>query len=114
MANVTKQDLIHRVTSSTGFVKSKVRVVVEQLLDLVGESLSEGNSIEIRGFGTFVNKERKSRPARNPKTGETVLLQSRLMPTFKFSAELKSAIAASEAIQQANENRSATQKIEAL
>lgn len=93
VANVTKQDLIQDVTSATGFVKNKVRVVVEQFLDLVGESLAEGNSIEIRGFGTFVNKERKARPARNPKTGETVYLQQRTIPTFKFSADIKAAIA---------------------
>ena len=93
VANVTKQDLIQDVTSATGFVKNKVRVVVEQFLDLVGESLAEGNSIEIRGFGTFVNTERKARPARNPKTGETVYLQQRTIPTFKFSADIKAAIA---------------------
>lgn len=95
VANVTKQDLIQDVTSATGIVKNKVRVVVEQFLDLVGESLAEGNSIEIRGFGTFINKERKARPARNPKTGEIVYLQQRVIPTFKFSADIKAAIAES-------------------
>ncbi len=87
--------MIQDVTSATGIVKNKVRVVVEQFLELVGESLAEGNSIEIRGFGTFVNKERKARPARNPKTGEIVYLQQRIIPTFKFSTDIKTAIAES-------------------
>ncbi len=93
MANATKQDLIQDVTCATGIVKSKVRVVVEQFLDLVGESLAEGNTIEIRGFGTFARKERKARPARNPRTGETVYLESRSILAFKFSADVKAAVA---------------------
>lgn len=92
MANVTKQDLIQDVTCATGIVKNRVRVVVEQLLDLVGESLSEGNSIEIRGFGTFAPKVRKARPVRNPRTGEALYLQQRTVSAFKFSSELKAAI----------------------
>lgn len=92
VANVTKQDLIQDVTCATGIVKNRVRVVVEQLLDLVGESLSEGNSIEIRGFGTFAPKVRKARPVRNPRTGEALYLQQRTVSAFKFSSELKAAI----------------------
>lgn len=101
MANATKQDLILDVTQSTGIVKNKVRIVVEQFLDFVGESLSEGHSIELRGFGTFSNKVRKARPARNPKTGETILLGDRIVPTFKYSADLKAAIAKASAELQA-------------
>lgn len=85
--------MIQDVTCATGIVKSKVRVVVEQFLDLVGESLAEGNTIEIRGFGTFARKERKARPARNPRTGETVYLESRSILAFKFSADVKAAVA---------------------
>ena len=99
VANRTKQDLIQSVSRSTGIVKNKVRVVLEQFLDFVGESLVEGNSIEIRGFGTFANKVRKARPVRNPRTGEPVFLKSRTIPTFKFSAELKAAIARSVELQ---------------
>lgn len=93
--NTTKQDLIQDITSATGIVKSKVRIVVDQFLDVVGESLAEGNTIELRGFGTFVRKERKARPARNPKTGETVYLQPRSILTFKFSSDVKDAISKS-------------------
>ena len=89
---MTKQDLIQDVAQSTGFVRSDIRQVFEQLLCLVGETLREGHTIEIRGFGTFAVKERKSRPARNPRTGEEVLLLDRSVPTFKFSADLKERI----------------------
>lgn len=93
MANATKQDLIQDVTCATGIVKSKVRVVVEQFFDVVAESLTEGNTIELRGFGTFARKEREARPARNPRTGETVYLDSRSVIAFKFSTDIKTAVA---------------------
>ncbi|MCK9181635.1 MAG: integration host factor subunit beta [Fibrobacteraceae bacterium] len=91
--NKTKQDLIQEVACSTGIIRSEIKIVVEQLLGLVGESLADRRSIEIRGFGTFICKERKARPARNPRTGEEVLLQKRTIPAFKFSSEVKAAIA---------------------
>lgn len=98
MANITKQSLIQDIAKSTGFVRNDIKVVVEQFLDLLGEKLVEGNTIEIRGFGTFACKPRKARPARNPRTGETVLIEERLVPTFKFSNDIKDKINALEAI----------------
>jgi nucleoid DNA-binding protein len=90
--NVTKQDLIQDVAQSTGFVRADIRTVLENFLSMVGETLRHGNTIEIRGFGTFSVKGRKSRPARNPRTGEEVLLEDRSVPLFKFSADLKERI----------------------
>lgn len=92
MPNITKQSLIQDIAKSTGFVRNDIKTVVEQFLDLVGEKLIEGNTIEIRGFGTFACKPRKARPARNPRTGETVLIEERMVPTFKFSNDIKDKI----------------------
>lgn len=90
--NITKQSLIQEIAKSTGFVRGDIKTVVEQFLELVGEKLVDGNTIEIRGFGTFACKPRKARPARNPRTGETVLIDERLVPTFKFSNDIKDKI----------------------
>ena len=98
MANITKQSLIQEIAKSTGFVRNDIKIVVEQFLDLLGEKLIEGNTIEIRGFGTFACKPRKARPARNPRTGETVLIDERLVPTFKFSNDIKDKINSLEGI----------------
>ena len=98
MPNVTKQSLILDIAKSTGLARNDIKVVVEQLLDLVGEKLIDGNTIEIRGFGTFACKPRKARPARNPRTGETVLIEERLVPTFKFSNDIKDKINSLEGI----------------
>lgn len=98
MPNVTKQSLIQEIAKSTGFVRNDIKTVIEQFLDLVGEKLIEGNTIEIRGFGTFACKPRKARPARNPRTGETVQIEERMVPTFKFSNDIKDKINSLEGI----------------
>ena len=95
MANTTKHDIIASVAKYTGLTQADTKIVVEELLQTVGTILEEGKSIEIRGFGTFYTKERKPRPARNPKTGEVVPLHRRVVPLFKYSSELKRKIAQS-------------------
>lgn len=96
MANITKQDLIQEIAKSTGFIRTDIKAVVEQFLGIVSTKLVEGRSIELRGFGTFACKARKSRPARNPRTGEEVLLADRIVPTFKFCNEVKARLNANE------------------
>jgi len=98
VANITKQSLIQEIAKSTGFVRNDIKIVIEQFLDLLGEKLIEGNTIEIRGFGTFACKSRKARPARNPRTGETVYIDERFVPTFKFSNDIKDRINSLEGI----------------
>ncbi|KMQ50878.1 Integration host factor beta subunit [Chitinispirillum alkaliphilum] len=93
MANTTKHDLIASVSKTTGLTQGDSKIVIEELLETISSILEEGHNIEIRGFGTFYTKERKPRPARNPKTGEVVPLQRRVVPLFKYSSELKKKIA---------------------
>lgn len=93
MANTTKHDLIADVSRYTGLTQADTKIVVEELLETIALTMEAGKSIEIRGFGTFYTKVRKPRPARNPKTGEVVPLLKRVVPLFKYSSELKKAIA---------------------
>lgn len=92
MSNITKQDIVQEIARSTGFIQSDIRGVVEEFLGTVARFLEEGRSIEIRGFGTFSLKDRKPRPARNPRTGEEVYLCERKAPIFKFSSDIKKKI----------------------
>lgn len=95
MANTTKHDIIASVSKLTGLTQADTKIVVEELLQTIGKILEDGRCIEIRGFGTFYTKERKPRPARNPKTGEVVPLHKRVVPLFKYSSELKKRISVS-------------------
>jgi len=95
VANTTKHDLIASVSKFTGLTQADTKIVVEEFLETISKTLEENRTIEIRGFGTFYTKERKPRPARNPKTGDVVPLPRRKVPLFKYSSELKKKISAS-------------------
>lgn len=89
MKNVTKQDLIQEASRSSGRSQAETRGVVEEFMKVVTEMLEAGKMIEIRGFGTFYAKERKPRPARNPRTGEICPLGLRRVALFRFSPDVR-------------------------
>lgn len=89
MANTTKFDIVEEIAQETGLTQADTKIVVEALLDTISQYVEQGHTIEIRGFGTFYSKERKPRPARNPRTGEVVPLPTRVVPLFKYSSDLK-------------------------
>ena len=70
---VTKYDLVEAVYKDTNYERKMVQDVADRLLDEIKQSLGNGNTIELRGFGTFEPRLRKGRSrARNPKTGEVL------------------------------------------
>jgi len=88
---VTKLDIIKSVSKDTGISPEAVSSVLGEFLDSVKECLVQRKTIEIRGFGTFIPKYRKPRPARNPKMpDQVVMLPNRVVPVIKFSSQLKS------------------------
>jgi integration host factor subunit beta len=64
-------------------------LVVKSILDEMAKCLSEGDRIEIRGFGSFEINQRNARIARNPRTGEKVLVPEKPVPHFKAGLELR-------------------------
>jgi DNA-binding protein HU-beta len=87
--NITKADIVDKVAAGTGLTKLETEAIVEGFLKTVIETLREGNSIEIRGFGSYKVKRKKARQARNPKSGEQVFVPEHYVPTFKFSKDFK-------------------------
>jgi DNA-binding protein HU-beta/integration host factor subunit beta len=65
------------------------KVGVDAFFWVVNDFWNQGKTMEIRGFGTFITKNRKPRPARNPKSGEVIQLYKRRVPLIKFSTEVK-------------------------
>jgi integration host factor subunit beta len=63
--------------------------VVNMIIENICKALSEGDKVELRGFGSFKVKSRNPRKARNPRTGESVDVPAKLVPFFKASNELK-------------------------
>lgn len=82
---MTKADLVDELHEVTGLTKTDLKVVVDELIRIIKESVVEGKSIQLRRFGTFKTKERKARVARNPRTGEKVDVPRKYVPVFKVS-----------------------------
>src|SRR5512138_2568146 len=91
---MTKADLVEEISTKTGVSKNHTALIVDDLLEAISKALSDGQHLEIRGFGTFKVRERRARRARNPRSGEEVLVPAKLVPVFKPSKELKALIAA--------------------
>ncbi len=92
---MTKADLVEQVADAIGpgITKKDCALVVDGLLNAIKNALAEQQNIEIRGFGTFKVRKRKSRMARNPRTGEAVEVPARVVPIFKPSKDLRSQVA---------------------
>ena len=86
---MTKADIVDVIASATGLTKVETEAVVDGFIQTVINSMKEGKNIEIRGFGSFKVKKRKGRMARNPRTGEQVMVDEHFVPIFKVSKELK-------------------------
>lgn len=89
---MTKADIVDIIASATGLTKVETEAVVDGFISTVINALKEGKNIEIRGFGSFKVKKRKGRIARNPRTGEQVVVNEHYVPLFKVSKDLKHAV----------------------
>ena len=87
---MTKSELIEILLKEQSHLKHEdVELAVKTILDLMGQSLADGERIEIRGFGSFCLHYRPPRIGRNPKSGEPVTLSEKHVPHFKPGKELR-------------------------
>jgi DNA-binding protein HU-beta len=86
---MNKKELIKAVVEATGLPKKDVTVAVDSVFDTIISALSQGKDVKISGFGTFKVKERAARKARNPQSGEEIMIEARKVPTFKPAKQLK-------------------------
>ncbi len=91
----TKVDLVNAIARKTGLTKNETESVVNSLFESIIDSLKAGNRIEIRGFGSFNIRHKNQRLARNPRTGEKVMVDPKNVPSFKISREFKQAVSES-------------------
>jgi len=87
---MTKAQLIEKVSEKvTHLTKRQTELIVNSVFNHIKQSLAHGDKIEIRGFGSFRLRHRRSREGRNPKTGTTVHVPAKRVPFFKAGKELK-------------------------
>ena len=87
-----KSDLIERIARDLKMNYDLAQLVVSNIFDSMSEALSRGESIEIRGFGSFSVRYYPARAGRNPKSGEQVSVPPRKKPFFKVGKELKNRV----------------------
>src|ERR1700677_1381330 len=93
MANLTKRDLVVRISNETGMVQQDVLNVIQRTLDHLIESLAQGQAVELRNFGVFEVKLRKARVGRNPNRPEhDVPIPPRAVVKFKAGKEMKAQV----------------------
>lgn len=87
---MTKAELIEKVTERMNSLTTKqTEVVVNMIFDSIKDALAKGEKVEIRGFGSFRVRNRRSREGRNPKTGTAVSVPPKKVPFFKTGKELR-------------------------
>ena len=90
---MTKRDLVVKIAKETGIIQSDVADIVQRTLDSIAGELIAGNDIELRNFGVFEIKVRKSRKGRNPNQPENeVVIPERAVVKFRAGKELKDAV----------------------
>lgn len=85
----TKNDIVNDIYKQGRYERQEILAIIDCFINELKNSLSEGKTIELRGFGTLEPRLRKREVARNPKTGEIVTVDPHYVATFRAGQELK-------------------------
>jgi integration host factor subunit alpha len=86
---MTKADLVKIMCEKMGFASKESMEIVDQVFDILKETLEGGEKIKISSFGNFVVRQKRPRKGRNPKTAEEMVISGRKVVTFKPSPVLR-------------------------
>ena len=90
---MNKAELINAVAASADCSKKDAEAVITAALDTITAALTEGEKVQLVGFGSFEVKKRAARIGRNPKTKESIEIPASVVPVFKAGKALKDAVA---------------------
>jgi DNA-binding protein HU-beta len=99
---VTKAEVISQIADKTGIDKADVIVTVEALFSVIKNSMSEGENIYVRGFGSFINKKRARKIARNISKNTAIVIDEHYIPSFKPAKVFLEKIKTSSKVKTAN------------
>jgi nucleoid DNA-binding protein len=89
---MNKQELIESIADKSHTTRSDSKKMLEAFIETVTETLARGDSVQLVGFGSFKTNERKARSGRNPRTGESVTIPAKRVPSFTAGNTLKEAV----------------------
>lgn len=90
---MTKADIVSEIAKTTGIDKAAVLTVVEQFMTVVKDSLAHGENVYLRGFGSFIVKQRAEKTARNISKNTTLVIPAHNIPAFKPANSFKADVA---------------------
>ena len=79
---MTKADLVDQVAAPVPLTKSQIEAILTQCLQAIMDAVQAGEAVDLRGFGRFHLRHRQPRTGRNPRTGETLQIPAKAVPTF--------------------------------
>lgn len=82
---MTKADIVNEIARSTGIERANVLDTVEKFMEIVKDSLANGENVYLRGFGSFIIKKRSEKTARNISKNTTIIIPEHNIPAFKPS-----------------------------
>lgn len=80
---MTKADLIAKISEETGLERNEVSRAVESMMEFIKSSLTNGQNVYLRGFGSFIVRERKQKTGRNISKNTTIIIPAHNIPSFK-------------------------------
>ncbi len=80
---MTKAEVVSKISEKTGMEKMQVQTAVETFMKVVKDSMSDGNSVYLRGFGSFIVKRRAQKTARNISKNTALVIPAHYIPAFK-------------------------------
>lgn len=86
---MNKSELIEALAQDIGVPHREAAAITNTIIDTMTDALAKGDSIEIRGFGSFVIKNYESYEGRNPKTGKKIKVSPKRLPFFKVGKDLR-------------------------
>lgn len=86
---MTKAEIVNEISLKTGTDRKEVLQIVEGFMEVVKDSLSNGENVYLRGFGSFILKHRAEKVARNINRNTTVIIPAHDIPAFKPSDSFK-------------------------
>jgi integration host factor subunit alpha len=92
MSTLTKDALIELIRDKVGYPVKEAKDILEMILEEVKAKLEKGAEVKISGFGKWIVKEKRSRPGRNPHTGQKIEITARRVVTFHPSDKLRDCV----------------------
>lgn len=80
---ITKTNLIKAVQGKTNYSAKEIGKIIDAATEIIIQQVADGEMVNIKNFGTFLSKNRAERGGRNPRTGESIIIEARKVAVFK-------------------------------